>query len=105
MGPLFTPCILPRTPLTVIHVDHILPVVLVLPIFLGGGDEGLVPPPARHCCLPAALAVLHSAALLYRLCRVPSPKRHPGHGDGVPRSPTALLYLQGHSPHQGESLW
>lgn len=54
-------------PLTVIHVEHLLPVVFALPVLLGGGDEGLVPPPAGDGRLPVALAVLHRAALLHCL--------------------------------------
>lgn len=101
----FTLCALPRAPLTVIHVEHLLAVVLALPVLPGGADEGLLPSPPCHRGLPAALAVLHGAALLHPLRTAPSPERPPNHGDGVPRPPRALLHLQGHSPRQGESLW
>lgn len=97
------PAASPEPRLTVIHVEHLLPVVLLLPVLLGGGDEGLLPPPARHRGLPAAPAVLHGAALLHRLPRARSAQRLPEMvSAGLPRP---CRRLQGHSPRQGESLW
>lgn len=113
-----TPLAFLSTPLTVIHVDHLLPVVLALPVLLGGGDEGLVPPPAGHRCLLAALAVLHSPALLHHLRRAPSPEGchhprlcslHQGRCPQVTHRP--LLHLQGTLTPSGrvtlvtETLW